>query len=132
MTDDTRDACQRTHRSNSSADAKAADVGGQALTDAYAGLNASPAQARDGSEVVKAIEVVEARPESAGRKETLKEEIAASKLDQDEEIGHCAASSGQPETASWRQSNCPTGHGSYTAQAEGGSTANVQVDSPRG
>jgi hypothetical protein len=32
----------------------------------------------DGSQVVKAIEVVEGRPDSAGRKEALKEKIAAS------------------------------------------------------
>ena len=39
-----------------------------------------------GSEVVQAVEKLEARPESQGRKETLIEEIAAINAEQDEEI----------------------------------------------
>jgi hypothetical protein len=40
----------------------------------------------EGSEVVQAVEKLEAKPDSQGRKETLAEEIAAVKAEQDEEI----------------------------------------------
>ena len=39
-----------------------------------------------GHDLVKAVEDVEKKPDSGGRKETLSEEIAASNVDQDEEI----------------------------------------------
>lgn len=39
-----------------------------------------------GHDLVKAVEDVERKPDSGGRKETLREEIATSKVDQDEEI----------------------------------------------
>ena len=65
---------------------QAADaVGGQDLTNTYAGRKMLlQRKLGDGSQVVKAIEVVEGRPDSAGRKEALKETIAASNLHQDE------------------------------------------------
>jgi hypothetical protein len=112
-------------------DTKAADAaGGQLVTDSYAGLKTLlQRKLGDGSEVVKAIEAVEVRPDSAGRKETLKEEIAASKLDQDEEIVAAVQRlldnlKQHPEGSQIIQQ----ASGSYIAQAEGGSTANVQVD----
>jgi hypothetical protein len=39
-----------------------------------------------GHDLAKAVEDVEKKPDSVGRKETLREEIAASEIDKDEEI----------------------------------------------
>ncbi len=67
--------------------AGATDVGKQALVDAYNGFKALlKRKFGEHSEVVKAADGVEARPDSEGRKTTLKEEVAAAKADQDSEV----------------------------------------------
>jgi hypothetical protein len=58
-----------------------------AITDAYTGLKSLLVKkfgAR--SNVVQAIDHLEARPESAGRKETLQEEMTAVNAEQDDEL----------------------------------------------
>jgi len=82
--------------------------------------------------VVKAVEGVEAKPDSAGRKETLREEVAASKADQDEEILTAARQLLDHVTA------LPDGgqhiqqaSGKNIAQADRGSTATVTLNEPK-
>lgn len=54
----------------------AAEVGRTAIVDAYDGLKALiRRKSGDKSELVEAVDKLERRPESAGRKETLKEEV---------------------------------------------------------
>jgi pyrroline-5-carboxylate reductase len=58
-----------------------------AVTDSYNKLKEQLTKKHGAnSDVVQAIEKLEARPESQGRKETLTEEIVAAKAEQDEEI----------------------------------------------
>src|SRR5215472_1294897 len=62
-----------------------------AIADAYARLKTLLSKKFGGeSEVVHAVDAVEAKPESAGRKATLQEEVAAAKVDQDQEVLHAA------------------------------------------
>ena len=80
------------------------------------------------SDVVQAVEQVEAKPDSNGRKETLAEEIAEVKANQDPEIVQAAqillqAVQGLPEGGQHMQ----TATGNYIAQADRGSTASVNV-----
>ena len=65
----------------------ATDVGKQALVDAYNGLK-TLLKKKFGSEgeVIKSVERLEAKPESTGRQETLKEDMAGVNADQDPEL----------------------------------------------
>ncbi len=80
------------------------------------------------SELVHAINAVEAKPDSAGRQATLQEEIAAAQADQDQEVLQVAQtllhllqpiSEGGPHVQ--------TAMGSYIAQADRGSSASVTI-----
>ncbi len=65
----------------------AGQVGEHVLADAYTGLKAVLIRKfGTQSEVAKAVEGVETRPESVSRQGTLGEEIAAIKADQDPEV----------------------------------------------
>ena len=80
----------------------------------------------------KAVEGVEAKPDSAGRKATLEEEVASAKADQDAELLKAAQAlleklNAQPGGAQIIQQAT----GSYIAQASGGSTATVNVNVPK-
>jgi hypothetical protein len=67
--------------------AGATKVSTSAILDAYAGLKAAIARKFGAeSEVAKAVEGVEARPDSDARKSVLHEEVAATKADQDPDI----------------------------------------------
>ena len=61
-------------------------VGENVLVDAYEGLK-SLIKRKFGqeSDVAKAVDAVEAKPDSAGRQQTLSEEIVAAKADQEAE-----------------------------------------------
>lgn len=63
------------------------DTAKAVIADSYTSLK-SLLQRKFGSEseVVRAVAGVEAKPDSTGRKETLKEEIAQAKADQDAEV----------------------------------------------
>jgi hypothetical protein len=104
-------------------------VGEKAIVEAYTGLK-DLLRRKFGaqSEVAKAVEAVEAKPDSAGRKATLSEELTAAKADQDAELVEAARKlleqiQAQPGGAQVIQQAT----GSNIAQAAGGSTATVNV-----
>ena len=106
------------------------EVGKQVIVDAYRALK-KLLQQKFGSEskVVKAVEEVEGTPDSKGRQQTLQEEVAKVHADQDPELVQAAQGLlkqlGLP-SASSRHSQ--TAIGSYIAQAQENSSANVNVD----
>jgi len=69
----------------------AGEAGGKAIVDAYKKLK-HLLKTKFGNEsgVAKAVEELEANPDSVGRKEVLKEEVAAVKADQDENLRRAA------------------------------------------
>ena len=110
-----------------------AKMGEQAIVDAYNGLkNLIRRKFGSDSEVAKAVEAVEAKPESEGRQATLREELSAAKVDQDQELIDAARKllellKAQPGGAQIVQQAT----GSQIAQAVGGSTASVNVNQPK-
>ena len=107
----------------------AGQVGEKVLVDTYEGLKALLRRKfGDQSGVVKAVGELEAKPDSGGRKETLKEEVAEAKAADDPEVRAAAEAvleriKQQPGGAQLVQQAT----GSYIAQAAGGSTASVNV-----
>jgi uncharacterized protein (DUF1501 family) len=106
-------------------------VGEKAIVEAYTGLK-DLLRGKFGaqSEVAKAVEAVEAKPDSAGRKATLAEELAAAKAEQDHELVEAAREllerlQAQPGGAQAIQ----IAIGSYNAQADRGGIASVHVSS---
>src|SRR5215831_6761666 len=100
-----------------------------AISDAYARLKTLLTKKFGGeSEVVHAVDAVEAKPESAGRQATLQEEVATAKADQDQEVAQAllqllqASEAGGPHVQ--------TATGSYIAQADRGSSASVNIGRP--
>jgi len=80
------------------------------------------------SEVVKSVENLEARPESWGRKQTLEEEVEASGADQDPEVREAAQQLlDQLRAQPGGEQHIQNAVGSYIAQADRGSTAEVRV-----
>ena len=110
--------------------AGAGQVAEQAIVDGYNRLKAAIRQNFGAdSEVAQAVEKVEAKPESAGRRETLKEEVAAAQADQDAELRQAAEAlleqlKAQPGGAQHVQQ---IASGSYIAQASHGGMASVTV-----
>lgn len=104
-----------------------------AITDAYAQIKTALANKFGGtSDVVHAIEQVEAKPDSAGRRAMLQEEILAVKADQDPDLLHTAQVLLQLlQASSGEGSHTQTATGKYIAQADRGSTASVNVGHPR-
>ncbi len=100
-----------------------------AITDAYHQLKALLTKKFGGeSDVVHAVNEVEAKPDSAGRKATLQEEVAATKADQDQEVLQAAQAllhllQATPEGGQHVQ----TATGSYIAQADRASSASVNI-----
>ena len=103
-----------------------------AITDAYARLKTLLTKKFGSeSEVVHAVDAVEAKPESAGRQATLQEEVAAAKADQDQEVLHAAQALLQLLQASGEGGpHVQTATGSYIAQADRGSRASVNIGRP--
>ncbi|MCA9997929.1 MAG: hypothetical protein KDE56_19350 [Anaerolineales bacterium] len=63
------------------------EVGKKAIVDAYEGVKkVIKTKLGEGSELLKAIMGLEAKPESDGRKAIVEEEVAAAKADQDADI----------------------------------------------
>jgi hypothetical protein len=64
-----------------------AKLGESVIADAYQALKAAIAQKCGvDSDVTKAVENLEQKPDSTGRLETLKEEVVAAKVDQDPDL----------------------------------------------
>ncbi len=102
-----------------------------AIADAYNKLKALLTKKFGGeSDVVHAVNEVEAKPDSAGRKATLQEEVTTAKADQDQEVLQVAQALLQllqatPEGGQHVQ----IATGNYIAQADRGSTATVNTGS---
>ncbi len=100
-----------------------------AITDAYNKLKALLSKKFGGeSDVVHAVNEVEAKPDSAGRKAMLQEEVVAAKADQDQEVLQAAQAllhllQATPEGGQHVQ----TATGSYIAQADRESSASVTI-----
>jgi hypothetical protein len=111
----------------------AGQVGQQAVADGYAGLKALIVRKfGPQSEVAKAVEGVETRPDSTSRCGTLNEEIAAAKVDQDTEIVKAARAlleriNAQPGG----ERHIQNAIGNFIAQADRQSKAEVHVYQPK-
>ena len=85
------------------------------------------------SDVVKAIDNLEAKPDSSGRRESLQEEVAESKADQDFEILEAAKTLlNQLRAMPEGETHIQNASGNYIAQADRNSTATVKVKKTRG
>lgn len=111
----------------------ATEVGKKTIVDAYGALKAFLTKkfGADG-DLVDAIDKLEKKPGSAGRKEMLKEEVAAAEADQDPEVLAAAQAlldkiMAQPGG----EQHVQTAIGSYIAQADRGGTATVKVNHPK-
>jgi len=108
------------------------EVSKTALTETYRKLKAVLVKKfGNTSDVVQAVEQMEAKPASDARKALLAKEVATVKADQDSELLHLAQAVQQilqssPEHAGHTQ----TATGNYIAQADRGSTASVHVGTP--
>ena len=109
------------------------EVSKTAIMDAYTQIKALLASKFGGtSDVVHAVEQVEAKPDSAGRRAMLQEEITAVKADQDPDLLRTAQTLLHLLQASSAEgSQTQTATGNYIAQADRGSTASVNVGHPR-
>src|SRR5262249_12567612 len=80
------------------------------------------------SKLVQFVEDLEAKPDSSARKEMLKEEVATTKADQDPDLRNAAQTLlKQISTQPGGEQHIQNAIGSYIAQAERGSSANVNV-----
>ncbi len=111
----------------------ASKVGQQAILDAYTALkNLLKKKFGDQSDIIKSVEGLEAKPESAGRQETLKEEIAAAKVGQDPEICKAAqALLDQIRQQPHGEQHIQQAIGSNIAQADRSSSATVNINTPK-
>jgi hypothetical protein len=110
----------------------AGKLGESILVDAYDGLKSLIKQKfGEDSNMSKAIKDLEQKPESSGRRETLKEEIKDVKADEDPEIIQAARNlldnlGAQPDG----EQHIQNAIGSNIAQADRGGTANVNIGNP--
>ena len=106
----------------------AGDVAQTAVADAYRGLKQLLARKfGGGSDVVKAIDDAEAKPESEARKSVLREEVEASGAGSDPEIIAAAERLLQQLGGPAGGDNVQQAIGSYIAQAAQGGHAQVDV-----
>jgi hypothetical protein len=104
-----------------------------AIADGYGRLKVLLSKKFGGnSDVLHAVEQVETKPDSAGRKATLQEEVAAVQADQDLDLLQAAQALLQLLQASpGGEQHIQTATGSYIAQSDRGSSASVNIGSPR-
>jgi hypothetical protein len=111
----------------------AGKVGEKILVDAYEALKkAIKHKLGADSTVAKAVESLEAKPDSTARRQVLNEEVTAANIDKDHDILKGANDildyiNSQPSLAQHVQNAV----GQYIAQADRGSTANVNVNQPK-
>lgn len=110
----------------------AGSVGEKVLVDSYAALKGLLQRKFGGeSKLAKAVDDLEAKPDSDGRKLTLKEEVGEAKADEDPEIRQAAqALLDQLQAQPGGQQHIQHAMGSYIAQADRQSTAQVHVNQP--
>jgi hypothetical protein len=109
------------------------EVSKKAIVGAYDGLKALIRRKfGDESELAEAVDKLEQRPESAGRKETLKEEVEAANAEKAPEILAAAqALLEKIQAQPGGEQHIQTAIGSYIAQADRGGTASVNVTHPK-
>ena len=104
-------------------------VGKKALVDTYDALKGLIKKKIGGnSELVEAVEKLESKPDSAGRQQTVLEEVEASGANQDPDLLAAAEAlleqlKAQPEG----ERHIQVAQGNFIAQADRGSTASVNV-----
>jgi len=109
----------------------AGTVGEKVLVDGYAALKALLQRKFGGeSKLVKAVADLEAAPGSDGRKLILKEEVGEAKADDDPEIRQAAQNLLDQLLAQPGGEHIQHAIGSYIAQADRQSTAQVHVNQP--
>lgn len=109
------------------------EVSKKAIVDAYDGLKALIRRkfGKD-SELAEAVDKLEQHPESAGRKETLKEEVETAGAEKDPEILAAAqALLEKIQAQPGGEQHIQTAIGSYIAQADRGGRASVNVTNPK-
>jgi hypothetical protein len=108
-------------------------VGQNLATDAYEKLKATLRRRfGDDSDLVEAVDKLEQKPDSQGRKQTLQEEVEASGVDQDPEVRQAAQELlDQVRAQPGGEQHIQNAIGSYIAQADRGSTATVNVNQPK-
>ena len=109
-------------------------VGENVANDAYAKLKATlKRKLGDDNQAVEAIDKLEENPDSQGRKAVLEEQVQASGADQDPEIRQAAQEVlEQLRAQPGGEQHVQNAVGSYIAQADRGSTAEVRVNQPEG
>lgn len=107
----------------------ATEVSKQVIVGAYGGLKTVlKRRFGESSDVVDAVNRLESKPESAGYKQVLEEELEAVKAEQDGEVLDAAQKVlDQAMEVPELEQHIQTAIGSYIAQADRGSTATVKV-----
>jgi hypothetical protein len=108
------------------------EVSKTALTDAYGKLKALLVKKfGKESDVVQAVEQVEAKPTSQARMALLSEEVTEVHAEQDSELLHLAQAVLQAlQSSSEHTEHTQTAIGNYIAQADRGSSASVHIGMP--
>ena len=111
----------------------ATEVGKKVVVDSYDALKAALKQKFGvSSDLAEAVEKLEKKPDSAGWKETLQEQVKATKADQDPDVLKAAqALLDQIKAQPSGEQHIQTAIGSYIAQADRGGTATVSVNQPK-
>jgi hypothetical protein len=111
----------------------ATEVGKKVVVDAYVTLKTALKNKFGGDgDLVDAVDKLEKKPDSGGRKEVLQEEVAAAKADQDPEILKAAQDLiDQIKAQPGGEQHIQTAIGNYIAQADRGGTATVSVNQPK-
>ena len=108
----------------------AGEVGQQAVRDAYNGLKVLLKQKFGAGDLVEAVDKVEQKPDSEGRRAMLQEEVATAQAYQDPELKQAAETllaqmEQEPQLAHYVKQIAV---GNYIAQASHGGTASINVN----